>query len=65
MKFMLPLLPYHTIYLIIKLFQINLIFIMFEDYSFSIGPFIDTPNYFMILKHPHYPLNTKTKTMFC
>jgi hypothetical protein len=42
MKFMLPLPPYHTIYLIVKLFQINLTLIMFEDYSISIGPFIDT-----------------------
>jgi hypothetical protein len=44
MKFMLPLPPYHTIYLIIKLFQINFTFTMFEDYSISIGPFIDTPS---------------------
>jgi hypothetical protein len=42
MKLMLPLPPYHTIYLIIKLFQINLMFIRFEDYSIFIGPFIDT-----------------------
>jgi hypothetical protein len=43
MKFMLPLPPYHIIYLIVKLFRINLMLIMFEDYSISIGPFIDTP----------------------
>jgi hypothetical protein len=40
MKLILP--PYHTIYLIIKLFQINLMFIRLEDCSISIGPFIDT-----------------------
>jgi hypothetical protein len=44
MKFMLPLSPYHTIYLIIKLFQINLMLIMFEDYCISIGLFSDTPS---------------------
>jgi hypothetical protein len=43
MKLMLPLPPYHTIYLIIKLFQINLMFIRLEDYLISIRPFIDTP----------------------
>jgi hypothetical protein len=43
MKFMLPLPPYHLVYLIVKLFQINLMFIRFEDCSISIGPFIDTP----------------------
>jgi len=41
---MLPLPPYHTIYLIIKWSQINLMLIMFEDYSISIGPFNDTPS---------------------
>jgi hypothetical protein len=44
MKFMLPLSPYHIIYLIIKLFWINFTLIMFEDYSIFIGPFIDTPS---------------------
>jgi len=43
MKLMLPLPPYHTIYLIIKLFHINLMLVRFEDYSIFIGPFIDTP----------------------
>jgi hypothetical protein len=43
MKFMLPLPPYHTIYLIVKLSQINRTLIMFENYSISIRPFIDTP----------------------
>jgi len=43
MKLMLPLPPYHPIYLIVKLFQINFMFIRLEDYSISIGPFIDTP----------------------
>jgi hypothetical protein len=42
MKLMLPLLPYHIIYLIVKLSQINLMFIRFEDYFISIGLFIDT-----------------------
>jgi len=46
MKFMLPLPPYHTIYLIVKLSQINLMFIRFEDCSITIGPFIDTPQLF-------------------
>jgi hypothetical protein len=44
MKFMLPLAHYHTIYLIVKLFRINFMFIRFEDYSISIGPFINTPS---------------------
>jgi len=44
MKFMLPLPPYHTIYLIIKLFRINLMFIRFEDCFISIEPFINTPS---------------------
>jgi len=43
MKFMLPLPPYHTIYLIVKLFQINLMFIRLENCFISIEPFIDTP----------------------
>jgi hypothetical protein len=42
MKLMLPLPPYHIIYLIVKLSQINLMFIRLEDCSISIGPFIDT-----------------------
>ncbi len=42
MKLMLPLPPYHLIYLIVKLFQINFMLIRLEDYSISIGPFIDT-----------------------
>jgi len=40
MKSMLPL-PYHTIILIVMLFQISFMIIMFEDY-FSNGPFINT-----------------------
>jgi hypothetical protein len=44
MKFMLPLPPYHTICLIVKLFRINLMLIMFEDFFISIGPVIDTPS---------------------
>jgi hypothetical protein len=43
MKFMLPLPPYHIKYLIVTLFQINLMFVRLEDYSNSIGPFINTP----------------------
>jgi hypothetical protein len=66
MKLMLPLPPYHIIYLIIKLSWINFMLIRLEDYSISIEPFIATPfNYFMNLKHPCYPLNTKTRPMFC
>jgi len=38
MKFMLPLPPYHTIYLIVKLFRISLMLIRL----IGIGPFIDT-----------------------
>jgi hypothetical protein len=53
---MLPLPPYHIIYLIVKLSQINLTLIMFEDYSISIRPFINTN-----LKHPRYPPNTITR----
>jgi hypothetical protein len=44
MKFMLPLPPYHTIYLFIKLFGINLMLIRFEDCFISIGLFIYTPS---------------------
>jgi hypothetical protein len=44
MKFMLPLPPYHTIILIVMLFQIDLTLTMFEDYSISIRPFINTPS---------------------
>jgi hypothetical protein len=43
MKFMLPLSPYHTIYLIVNLSQIFLVLIMFKYYFISIGPFIETP----------------------
>jgi len=43
MKLMLPLPPYHIIYIIVKLSQINFMFIRFEDCSIFIGPFIDTP----------------------
>jgi hypothetical protein len=42
MKLMLPLAHYHTIYLFVKLFQINLMFIRFENYFIFIGPFINT-----------------------
>jgi hypothetical protein len=38
MKFMLPLPPYHAIYLIVKLSQIILTLIMFEYYFISIRP---------------------------
>jgi hypothetical protein len=44
MKLMLPLTLYHTIYLIVKLFQLNLTLIIFEDYFIPIGSFIDTPS---------------------
>jgi hypothetical protein len=44
MKLILPLPPYHTIYLIIKLFQINFMFIRLEGCFIFIGPFIDTPS---------------------
>ncbi len=44
MKFMLPLPLYHTIYVIVKLSQINLMFIRFEDCSIFIGTLIDTPS---------------------
>jgi hypothetical protein len=39
---MLPLPPYHTIYLIVNLFQINIMFIRLEDCFIFIKPFIDT-----------------------
>jgi len=42
MKLLLPLAHYHIIYLIIKLFQINFMFIWLEDYSIFIKPFINT-----------------------
>jgi hypothetical protein len=42
MKLMLPLPSYHTIYLIVKLFQINLMLIRLENYYIYIRPFIDT-----------------------
>jgi hypothetical protein len=45
MKFMLPLPPYPLVYLIVKLFQINFMFTRLEDYSISIGRFIDTPSH--------------------
>jgi hypothetical protein len=44
MKFMLPLSPYPHVYLIVKLFQINLTFIRLEDCSIFIGFFIGTPH---------------------
>jgi len=44
MKLMLPLAHYHTIYLFVKLFRINLMFIRFEDCSISIGPSINIPS---------------------
>jgi len=43
MKLMLPLPPYHIIYLIVKLSWINFMLIGLKDYYISIGPFIDTP----------------------
>ncbi len=46
MKLILPLSPYHPIYLIVKLFQNNFMFIRFENCSISIGLFIDTPQLF-------------------
>ncbi len=46
MKFMLPLPPYHIVYLIVKLFQINFMLIRLEDCSISIGLFTDTPQLF-------------------
>jgi hypothetical protein len=56
MKLMLPLPPYHTIYLIVKLFRINLMLIRLEDCSIFIEPFID---YFTNLKHPRLHNVTK------
>jgi hypothetical protein len=51
------------------LFRINPTLTMFENYSISIGPFIDTPfNRFTNLKHlslHNYSLNTITRPMFC
>jgi hypothetical protein len=44
MKLMLPLPPYHIIYLIVKLFRINLMFIRLKDLFIPNGPFIDTPS---------------------
>jgi hypothetical protein len=44
MKLILPLPPYHIIYLTIKLFRINLVFIRIENCFIFIGPFIDTPS---------------------
>jgi hypothetical protein len=41
MKLMMSLPHYHTIYLILKLSQINLMLLQLEDYSISIGPFIN------------------------
>jgi len=41
MKFMLPFAPYRPVYLIVKLFRINFIFIRIEAYYISIGPSID------------------------
>jgi hypothetical protein len=41
MKLLLPLAHYHIIYLIIKLIQINPMFLWLEDCSVSIGPFTD------------------------
>jgi hypothetical protein len=43
MKFLLPLPHYHTIYLIIKLSQINLMLLRLEDYYIFIGPSINPP----------------------
>jgi hypothetical protein len=41
MKLLLPLAHYHIIYLIIKLIQINLMFLQLENCSISIRPFTD------------------------
>jgi hypothetical protein len=41
MKLLLSLRHYHTINLIVKLFQINFMLLRLKDYSISIGPFIN------------------------
>jgi hypothetical protein len=41
MKLVLSLLHYHTFYLIVKLSRINLMFLLLQDYSISIGPSIN------------------------
>jgi hypothetical protein len=41
MKLLLSLLHYHTIFLIAKLSQINLMLLWLEDYSIFIGPSIN------------------------
>jgi len=41
MKLLLPLAHYHIVYLIIKLIQINPMFLWFEDCSIFIEPFIN------------------------
>jgi hypothetical protein len=41
MKLLLSLAYYHIVYLIIKLIWINPTFLLLEDYSISIGPFIN------------------------
>jgi hypothetical protein len=44
MKLLLSLAHYHIIYLIVKLFQINVMFIWLKDYFIFIGPFINIPS---------------------
>jgi hypothetical protein len=44
MKLMLPLPPYHPIYLIVKLFQMNFMLIKFKYCSIFIGTLIDAPS---------------------
>jgi hypothetical protein len=62
MKLLLPLAHYYIIYLIIKLFQINLMFIWFENCSIFIGPFINTPSTTSWISNI---LNTRIKPMLC
>jgi hypothetical protein len=61
MKLMLPLPPYHTIYLTIKLSRINLMLIRLEDCFIPLNLSLN----FKHLRLHDYPLNTITRPMFC
>jgi hypothetical protein len=63
MKLLLPLAHYHTIYLIVKLFRINLCSYSLKIVLFLLNLSLTPLHYVMNFKHPYYLLNTKTRLM--
>jgi hypothetical protein len=63
MKLLSPLAHYHNIYLIVKLFQINLCSYGLKIVLFLLDLSLTPIHCFMNFKHPYYILNIKIRLM--